>query len=246
MAQYSIEDLKGHVSQGGGLAKPNLYRVYLPQLPGFDGVTTKDIDLLCTQVTLPGRQIMTQEITIGTAMRKVASGYATTEMAMTFLVPNNMQIKKYFEYWQSLAHNQQTYEVGYYYDYVKSIKIEHLRPGAAFPVVKKKLGITKKIPSFIKNRLPTIGPFDLGQDELNLSLGGSDTKTYQIELLEAFPVTMQDIQLGNALEGGFMEVTVSFTFKDWQGEYYDGNDGVAGLKDSVKGAILNKVLDLIF
>lgn len=246
MAKYSIEDLKGYVSKSGGLAKPNLYRVYLPQLPGFNGVTTKDIDLLCTQVVLPGRQIMTQEITIGTVLRKVASGYATTDIAMTFLVPNDMQIKKYFEYWQSIAHNQQTYEVGYYYDYVKSIKIEHLRPGAAFPVIKKKLGITKKIPNFIKNRLPQIGPFDLGQDELDLSLGGSDRKTYEIELLEAFPTSIQDIQLGNAIDTGFMEVTVSFSYKDWNGTYFDGNDGVAGLKDSIKGAILNKALDLIF
>lgn len=246
MAKYSIEDLKGYVSKSGGLAKPNLYRVYLPQLPGFKGATTKDIDLLCTQVVLPGRQIMTQEITHGTVMRKIASGYATTDLSMTFLVPNDMQIKKYFEYWQSLAHNNQTYEVGYYYDYVKNVKIEHLKPGVAFPIVKKKLGITKKIPSFLKNRLPKIGPFDLGQDEADFSIGGNDRVTYMVELEEAFPTTVADIQLGNGVEGGFMEVTVTFSFKDWKGTYYDGNDGVGDLGKSIKGAILNKVLDLIF
>lgn len=244
--KYSIEDLKGHVSSAGGLAKPNLYRVTLPQLPNFKGLSTKDIDILCTAVVLPGRQIMTAEVTHGTVLTKVASGYATTDISMTFLVPNDMMIKKYFEYWQSLAHNQATKEVGYYYDYVKPVKIEHIRPGAAFPLIKKKLGITERIPSFIKNRLPSIGPFNLAQDELQFDIGGSSETTYKVELLEAFPTTVQDIELGNSQEQGFMELTVQFSYKDWTGEYTGVDGNVQGIKSQIKEAILTKALGLLF
>ena len=70
---FSIEEFKGIVSRGGGLAKPNLFNVYLPSLGNTD---TKGLNLLCKAASLPGKQMLSQDIQMGLVSRKVANGFA--------------------------------------------------------------------------------------------------------------------------------------------------------------------------
>lgn len=213
---YGIEQLKAQVSNSGGLAMQNQFMIMLPQLQNFT-MDAQELNIMCSATALPGRQIMSLDYAVGTTNRKIANGFATTDLQLTFLVANNHKIRQYFEAWQAEAHNPVTKEVGYYNDYTKTVKISTVERGLRMSLYKKQLGITSKLPSTIRNRLPNIGPFDLSQDEIDLGAQFSEKVTYTCRLLECFPTTMNDQTLSNG-EDGIMELTVQLSFSDWESE----------------------------
>lgn len=104
---YSIEQLKGEIGRGGGVAKSNLFRVLMPVIPeiylnstGLDVATPQSLNILCTRATVPGRQLLTNERTIGTVTQKVAYGYVNDDISFSFLGLNNFVVRKYLEDWQ--------------------------------------------------------------------------------------------------------------------------------------------------
>jgi len=232
---YRIDDFKSLVSRSGGLARPNMFRVFLPSL----GNGTSSLNLLCTSAELPGRQIMSTEQTIGTVNRRYASGYATTDVTLNFYVMNDHAVKNYFETWQSLVHSQQTYEVNYYNNYVKPVIIQHLQRGVSYNILRKQLGFVDRIPNFLLERLPDIGPFDFSQGEIQLDIGSNDTPVYTCLLQESYPTTMNAIQLGDA-EDGVMQLSVQLTYKDWISGRAKPNDNLA---DSILGFGIRKIID---
>lgn len=130
---YSIENLKGEISRGGGVAKGSLFRVILPIIPEiFVNLTGVDIpyppsmNILCKNVNMPGRQLMTLDRTIGALTQKVAYGYAYEDVNMTFIGLNDYVIRKYLESWQDYALNPETHELRYKTQYAKTITIQQL------------------------------------------------------------------------------------------------------------------------
>ncbi|MAI05454.1 MAG: hypothetical protein CMA07_07055 [Euryarchaeota archaeon] len=212
----SIEGLKTLMGRSDGFQRPNLFRVQLPPIDGYD---TKDLNLLCKAVLLPGRQIGTIEKQLGTYKYDIVNAQTVSEVTMTFHVPATHIVKNYFEDWQSIAWNKG--EVGYFKDYARDLKIETLKTGATIPAFNKQIPFLKKISPTIRNRLPDIGPFKLSQGEVDLDLGTKDEKTYTCRLIEAFPTTMSDIQLGDDQENAIMELTVSFKYRDWESTAHD-------------------------
>ena len=69
----SIDQLKSLVSRKDGIARPNVFRVKFPSIPG---ATSEEVNLLCKDVILPGKQIITNERKIG----------MQTQMVMVFQV----------------------------------------------------------------------------------------------------------------------------------------------------------------
>jgi hypothetical protein len=232
---YSIEQLTGRVSEGGGLVQSSLYRVIFPSLD-LPGTPPRGLDLMCNVTAIPGRQIMTTEYQLGTVTRKIANGYAVTDLNLTFICANDYLARTYFEYWQNLAHNPRTKEVGYYQDYTFPVKIQQLQKGYEFPVFNKQIGFMKKVPSFIKNRLPKLGPIDLSQGEIDLDFGTEDKVAYECTLNECFVTSLSEIALGNANEG-ITEFTVQLSYKDWTNHVADVDD--QGLTPSLIGAGLS-------
>lgn len=197
----SIDQFKSLVSQKNGIARPNLFRVQLPALPG---ASTSELNILCKDVVLPGRQIMTTERTIGLKRAKIPYGYAVDDVSMTFHVLNDYGVKEYFEAWQSLAVNQNTYEVGYQRGgngYGKRVVIEQLRK------VDKTPGLSSLF-STVNN-----------QQMLDLfystSSGSESIKVYECELIDAFPTTMNAINLTNELDG-IIELNIQLSYTDWK------------------------------
>ena len=116
-----IEDLKGIVSGRGGFANPTLYRIELPALPGA-GVSTRDFSLLCKSVSIPGRQIATLPLEIGVQKQFVAMNHEVPPVQLVFRILNDYAIKNYFEYWQNLMVNKESFEIGYDNEYSKTVK----------------------------------------------------------------------------------------------------------------------------
>jgi hypothetical protein len=236
---FSVEDLQAQISQSGGLAQKHQFMVQLPQLAGYTADLV-ELSLFCTVASIPGRQIMSQDHAIGTVNRKIANGFATTDMTLTFLVANNHAIRDYFEYWQSLAHNPVTKTVGYFEDYTAPVTIKLIERGLRLSLIKKQLGFTDKIPSFIRNRLPKVGPIDLSQGELDLGASFKQKETYSVKLLECFPTTMVDQAVGNA-EEGVMELSVQLSFTDYEsglGDYTKQGESIGRGGLSALGALI--------
>lgn len=210
----SIDELKALASRKGGFARPNVFRVHLPSMPG---ASNREINLLCKEVNLPGRQILSRERTIGMTTRKMAYGYAQEDVSMTFLCLNDYGIRQYFDAWQNMCINQSTKEVQYKNDYSFPVVIEQLRKGMALPVYKTALNIPT-LPSSLQNRLPSIqlGGFtlDLAQGELSADFITGKDITYSVTLEDAFPTTMNAIQLNNELDG-LVELNIQLSYTNW-------------------------------
>ena len=231
---FRIDDFKSQVGKGGGFAMGNLFKIFLPPLKG----DAREMNLLCKAASLPGRQITSFEKPMGLQTTKIAYGYAVDDVTLTFHCLNDMKIREYFETWQNLAVNQETLEVGYYNEYTHPVIIQHIKKGTSFPIKKKKLFDSGKLPSSIANRLPRLGPLDLAQGEFDLNAVFGDDITYTLLLDKAYPTTMNAIELSD--DGQLLEVTVQLSYKNWKSKKGDsvGNDFVQGLA----GELIRKFL----
>lgn len=232
-----IDQFKSSVGGGGGLALPTLFKVTLPPLAG---VSSRELDMICKSVSLPGRQIVSQDYSTGTPIRKIASGFGIPDINMTFYVLNDHKVTKYFDEWQSLAHNQESYTVGYFDDYCKDVTIEQLQKGTGFSAFKKQLGFMDKVPQSIKNRLPDLGFLDLSQGQIDISLGASGNTVRKVKLKQAYPTSVNEIQLGNDQNDQITELSIQLSAKDWEAEGGSGASG--GLGSAILGGILGSVL----
>lgn len=227
-----IDEFKATVSASGGLALPNLYKVILPPM---GSATSDDLNMICSSVSLPGRQINTIEYPMGTTTKKIANGFGVNDINLTFRVMNDHKITKYFDEWQGKAHNQEEYTVGYYDDYTFDVEIQQLQKGTGFSAYKKQLGFLDSVPTSIKNRLPDLGLVDLSQGEIDIALGNDSRKVRVVKLKEAHCTSVNEIQLADGAIG-ITELSVQLSFKDWETGEADAVNNNFG--DAILGGIL--------
>ena len=191
-----IEQLKSKLISKGGLATNNQFLVELPSMGGVDGRT---LNVLCKEVSLPGKQILTLDHAMGLYQEKIANGFAAEDVSMTFYVPNDYGPKKYFDEWRSkIVKEGNNAVVGYKKDYVKDIVIRQLKkPVARFG-------------------------FDLGPLDFNLDVLGKSI--YSVKLIEAFPTSLSAIQLSSD-QDGLVEFNVQFSYTNWE-VVKSGSDGL--------------------
>lgn len=231
----NIDQFKSLVSSKQGVARPNVFKVELPSIPG---ASSTDVNLLCRDVQLPGRQITTFDRQIGIKTEKVAYGYVKDDVTMNFLVLNDYGIKNYFEQWQKLAVDPETYEIGYFNEYVKQVKIYQLKKGFSVPVYSTPLGLPR-LPTILQNRLPSIGPFDLAQGQFDLDFITGEDIVYECTLIDAFPTTMNAIQLNNELDG-LVELNITLSYTNWRGSPRQVR---SDLGSTVVGTILTNLIN---
>lgn len=197
----SIENLLSTIASKDGIALPNIYRVYLPS---FSYLGPREMDVLCTSVNLPGRQIMTLDKKIGSIFEKVAYDQAYDDINMSFLMLNDYGARKYFESWQNLALDQDTYTIGYKTDYARNVKIQQLRKGLEI-----------NAPNLLQSVASRFADQILDNVDLPINIGAKDV-VYECELMDAFPTTMDMIQLGNSQNDQVLQLNVQLSYKNWR------------------------------
>lgn len=205
----SIDELKGMASSKLGFARTNNFLVELPSLggpsgilgrvsgfiPSIPGVTPdsrpapRELNILCKNAQIPGKQILTSDRRIGMVYEKVAYGYAVGDTSLSFYVMNDYGVMNYFDYWKSLILDEENQTVGYKSEYAKPVKIHQLRK----PLVGK--------------------TFNAGPVKVNVGLGGGSV--YSVELIDAFPTTISQIDFSND-QDGLVEVTVQMSYTNWK------------------------------
>ena len=124
-----------------GYARPSRYEAYFfppisrsqtnvaAQMMGEQMMngTARKTALRCQTFEFPGRNLDTTEDTnIYGPVRNIVSGYSYAETTAVFQCSSDMKEKMFFETWQRLAYNPQTWAMQYYNDYSGSIKIFQL------------------------------------------------------------------------------------------------------------------------
>lgn len=161
---------------------------FAPSVPGLTGNNIPDgneLNILCKNASLPGKQILTTDRKIGMTNEKVAYGYAVSDISLTFYVLNDYGILNYLEEWQKLVLDEELQIAHYKKDYARTVTIHQLR--------KPLLNLTA----------------NLGPIRLSAGIGGQIV--YSVELINAFPTTISQIDFSNDLDG-LVEITVSLSY----------------------------------
>ena len=197
----SLDELKSSIATKGGLARPNNFVVELPPLAG---VSSRDMNILCRQATLPAKQIVTHERRIGMEFEKIAYGYAVDDVSLTFLVMNDYGVKQYFDTWKDLILNEDAHTANYKEEYQKRIVIHQL---------------ANSIPQIFGSASISVGPLSAGISRgFGFSAGGRidiSTTVYSCELINAFPTTIGEISFNND-QDAFIEMTVQMSYTNWK------------------------------
>lgn len=207
----SIDQFKSLINNKNGLARSNLFRVKLPSLPG---ARSEEMNILCKDVNLPGRQILTNERQIGMQNVKVPYGYAVQDVSMTFHVLNDYGVKEYFETWQNLAVNQNRYEVGYQKGvggYARDVEIEQFRKVKRLP---RRFTEEFRSETGLQQFLPRLSDFEIVQDVFGLQDQLNDLVIYRCKLIDAYPTGLNAIQLNNELDG-VVELNIQMSYTNW-------------------------------
>ena len=140
-AYAGLDEIFATFRSDDGFARPSRYEVFFfppvsrsqtnifAQMMGEQVAngTARKTALRCQSFEFPGRNLDTMEDTnIFGPVRNVVSGYSYGDVTAVFQCSSDMKEKRFFETWQRLAYNPQTWAMQYYNDYVGSIKLFQL------------------------------------------------------------------------------------------------------------------------
>ena len=111
-----------------GTGKADLQNIFskVMQAAKGDG-TVRKTGLRCESISFPGRNLDTSPDTnIYGPTREIVNGFSFAEISATFVCSSDMREKLFFETWQRLAFDPQSWALGYYDDYVGSVDIHQL------------------------------------------------------------------------------------------------------------------------
>ena len=145
-ASYSVLNEQMALVRGDGFSRPSRYEVLLLPPTGTKGTGGDSINIMsqemrralgdqtvrrtsmrCESISFPGRNLdTTPDTNIYGPTREIVDGYSFANVSASFQCGTDMREKLYFETWQRLAYNVQTWAMQYYEDYVGSVQIFQL------------------------------------------------------------------------------------------------------------------------
>ena len=204
----SIDEIKALANTKLGFARSNRFLVTLPTNfgggggligrvlgllnLGGGGASGRELNILCSNATLPAKAILTNDRRIGMEFQKVAYGYAVDDVSMTFYLMNDYGVKEYFDAWRNTIIPEEGFSAftsKYKDEYARDVTIHQLR---------------QPLKGFSKQ----IGPI-----RFNAGIGGGSV--YSVDLIDAFPIATSAIELTNELDG-LVQLTVTFAFTNWR------------------------------
>jgi len=145
-SSYSVLNEQMALVRGDGFSRPSRYEVLLLPPTGTKGTGGDSINIMsqemrralgdqtvrrtsmrCESISFPGRNLdTTPDTNIYGPTREIVDGYSFANVSASFQCGTDMREKLYFETWQRLAYNVQTWAMQYYEDYVGSVQIFQL------------------------------------------------------------------------------------------------------------------------
>ena len=174
--KLAVDKIKAQFEAGH--ARANRYRVFLPQLENTTSTLSAEVNIinsiLCDSVTIPGRQITTNEYYTTMRATQIAYAFGMAPITISFYLTNNWDSWNYLNEWHKRIITEldknKGYRLGFKKDYSRDIFIEHLNT--------------------------------------------EDETTKAIQVIGAFPVTLNEIELGNA-NSDLVRATATFAYDNW-------------------------------
>ena len=129
---FKTDELRGLLDAESGLYSPSRWTVFLPSISGKTKVNgggvgdynTDDLNLVCTNARVPGKNVRTIERNMGVSQR-VAVGFEPGEATFSFYLSNQFTARKYFQDWMDTVISREgSFDVGFFDDYKADIKVE--------------------------------------------------------------------------------------------------------------------------
>jgi len=111
--------------QGKGFAMSNRFEVSISG-KGAGPLNHRDLTPYIDSVTIPGRAITSSPYDLCRHTTEFPTGYANTELTMSFILDAEHEIKEEFEVWQEMIVNTKDYGVHYSEDYYADIEVTQL------------------------------------------------------------------------------------------------------------------------
>ena len=140
-AYAALDEIFAEFRSDDGFARPTRYEVFFfppvsrsqtnifAQIMGqtVADQTARKTALRCESFEFPGRNLdSAPDTNIYGPEREIVQGYSYGDVTAVFQCSSDMKEKRFFETWQRLAYNPQTWSMQYYNDYTGSIKIFQL------------------------------------------------------------------------------------------------------------------------
>jgi len=127
------EEFFTSIKSFGGISRPNRFEVDIFSAgdPGASNNLSADdkyVSLRCQSIDLPGRNMETSpnENVYGPVYEVVRGLTLAGTMSATFLLDENLNIKRYFDNWQKEMYDVETYDIKYYVSYARDMTIKQL------------------------------------------------------------------------------------------------------------------------
>ena len=123
-AQFSVADFSSRIAKKG-LASPNKFEVIFKSIPGAGADDLKQLNLMCDQCSLAGRDVQAVlDLQYGIRRQVVYNAPSYTPLSLSFICTDNMNEKRILDKWNNKCVNTTgNFHVAYYDDYVGHLDV---------------------------------------------------------------------------------------------------------------------------
>jgi len=127
---FKVDKLRTRLE--GNLASPNRWKIELPTLQGKQKMNgeavgryrTEDLETLCTNARIPGKQITTIDRAIGLVKQSPAVGFESGQAAFTWYLDQQYSLRQWAQDWlDCVVSPEPPYEVGFLEKYQADITV---------------------------------------------------------------------------------------------------------------------------
>ena len=121
---FSVADFSSRIA-ANGLASPNKFEVQFKAIPGGKSDDLMQLNLMCDQVSLAGRDVQAiLDLQYGIRRQVVYNAPAYTPLSLSFLCTDGMKEKRILDAWNNKCVNiTEGFNVGYYNDYIGELDV---------------------------------------------------------------------------------------------------------------------------
>jgi hypothetical protein len=121
---FSVADFSSRIATNG-LASPNKFEVRFKSIPGSKSDDLMQLNLMCDQVSLAGRDVQAVlDLQYGIRRQVVYNAPAYTPLSVSFLCTDGMNEKRILDAWNNKCVNTtRGFNVGYYNDYIGEMDV---------------------------------------------------------------------------------------------------------------------------
>ena len=123
-AQFSVADFSSKIATNG-LASPNKFEVIFRSIPGQGPNDLKQLNLMCDQASLAGRDVQAVlDLQYGIRRQVVYNAPADTPLSLSFICTDKMDEKRILDEWNNKCVSVgEGFNVAYYNDYIGELDV---------------------------------------------------------------------------------------------------------------------------